>query len=131
MTINGENDRLQLEIKDGRQNDTNQNAGLVEKIKRTDVDFDRLEKELARNIIPTRQQKLALFNNECEKYNTDTQRTENQLKEKENERQRNQEECEKQQKAVMEKREQGLVEESQYYDLEYRQNYVSAEIEHK
>lgn len=31
----------------------------------------------------------------------------------------------------MEKREQGLVEESQYYDLEYRQNYVTAEIEHK
>ena len=54
MTINGENDRLQLEIKEGRQNDTNQNAGLVEKVKRTDVDFDRLEKELARNIIPNR-----------------------------------------------------------------------------
>lgn len=31
----------------------------------------------------------------------------------------------------MQKKEECLVEESQYYDLQYRQNYVSAEIEHK
>lgn len=54
VTVAGEIDRLQLEIKEGRQNDTNHNAGLVEKIKRTDGEFDRLEKELARNVIPGR-----------------------------------------------------------------------------
>ena len=32
---------------------------------------------------------------------------------------------------MMQKKEVGLVEESSYYDLQYRHNYVSAEIEHK
>jgi chromosome segregation ATPase len=131
VTVKGEIDRLQLEIKDGRQNDINHNAGLAEKIRRSDADLDKLEKELTRNVIPARQQKLATFNNECEKYNSETQRTENTLKEKETERQRNQDECEKQQKALMLRKEESLAEESSYYDLQYRQSYVAAEIEHK
>ena len=47
------------------------------------------------------------------------------------ERQRNQDECEKQQKALMLRKEESLAEESSYYDLQYRQSYVAAEIEHK
>lgn len=80
--IKEENQRLLKAINSARDNDFQQNQGLLDKINQQDRDFEKNEKNL-QDSQANRLKDLMKYNKDCEAASLNTQKTENTLKEKE------------------------------------------------
>jgi len=69
-------------INSARENDFQQNKGILDQIHMKDRDFERNEKDLS-DKQANRLKNLSKYNKDCEQASLQTQKTENTLKEKE------------------------------------------------
>lgn len=116
-------------INSARDNDHQQNQGLLDSIHTKDREFEKNEKDLSERQA-NRLKNLAKYNKDCEQASLQTQKTENTLKEKEVGRHQEQEKREALEKELADLTEKNLKEQTTNYQLQYRHKYLTQKSQH-